>query len=95
MIDPSRAFLRWIPKRNSHPAVSFLINVFCIAVAVTIRFLFVGSQNTTVGSSLLLPALIIISLYAGWRWSLAVLTLIIAMLAFGVSRTPNAAHLQT
>ena len=94
MIDPSRAFLRWIPKRNPHPAVSFLITVVCIAAAITIRFLFVGRQNSTVGSSLLFPALIIIALYAGWRWSLAVLTLITALLAWGISRRPEAAHLQ-
>lgn len=95
MIDPGRAFLRWVPKRNPHPAVSFLITVACVATAFGIRFLFIGGQNTTVGSSLLFPALIVISLYAGWRWSVGVLILITAVLAFGIGQQEIGTHLPT
>jgi PAS domain S-box-containing protein len=94
MIDPSRYALRWIPKRNPHWAVSFVITAACVLVAIAIRILMIGPTNSTVGSSILFPALIIIALYAGWRWSLGVVTLITALLAWGVSRIHPAVHLQ-
>jgi PAS domain S-box-containing protein len=94
MIDPSRYALRWIPKRNPHWAVSFLITAACVLVAIAIRVLLIGSQNSTVGSSILFPALIIIALYAGWRWSLGVATLITALLAWGVGRIHPAVGVQ-
>jgi PAS domain S-box-containing protein len=95
MIDPSRYVLRWIPKRNPHWAVSFLITAICLIAAIAIRIVLIGPRNSTVGSSILFPALIVIALYAGWRWSLGVVTLITALLAWGVGRMHPEPGVQT
>jgi PAS domain S-box-containing protein len=94
MIPTTGFVLKWIPKRSPHWAVSLLITIIGISAAVALRVLVVGSSNSTIGSTTLFPALIIISLYAGWRWSAGSLILIWALLAVGVTRSPQAENIK-
>src|SRR5688572_26742341 len=79
-MTPIEPFLRWIPKRRAHPLAALGITVLSVVIALAINRLVLryndGDGNPTAAW---FPALIIIAIYAGWRWSLGTLTFIVSL----------------
>jgi PAS domain S-box-containing protein len=68
--------LPWIPSRTPHPLGAFAITVASLAFAFGAQYLLLGADYHEVQLSTVFPAFILIAIYAGWRWSLAAVTLV-------------------
>jgi PAS domain S-box-containing protein len=68
--------LKWIPRRTPHPAGAFAITVASLAAAFGAQYLLLGVDHRDVQLSTVFPAFILIAIYAGWRWSLAAVTVV-------------------
>lgn len=68
--------LRWIPSRSPHPLGAFAITVASLAAAFGVQYLLLGIDHREVQLSTVFPAFILIAVYAGWRWSLAAVTIV-------------------
>lgn len=68
--------LSWIPSRTPHPFGAFAITIASLAAAFGAQFLLLGVDHRDVQLSTVFPAFILIAIYAGWRWSLAAVTVV-------------------
>jgi PAS domain S-box-containing protein len=68
--------LPWIPSRTPHPLGAFAITVASLAAAFGAQYLLLGVDYREVQLSTVFPAFILIAIYAGWRWSLAAVTVV-------------------
>jgi PAS domain S-box-containing protein len=68
--------LPWIPNRTPHPLGAFAITVASLVAAFGAQYLLLGVDYRDVQLSTVFPAFILIAIYAGWRWSLAAVTLV-------------------
>lgn len=87
-MTPIELPIRWVPKRHPHPAAAFTITIVSIGVAIAVRVLLVGSSNNLAVSSTLFPAIIVIAIYAGWRWSLGAISLLAIVAALAMAINP-------
>ncbi len=78
-MTPIELPIRWIPKRRTHWAVALAITVVSLGVAwggVWLATRAFGGEGGLTPTSTLFPALIVIAIYAGWRWSVGSVTLL-------------------
>lgn len=68
--------LRWIPSRTPHPLGAFAITIASLVAAFGTQYLLLGVDHRDVQLSTVFPAFILIAVYAGWRWSLAAVTVV-------------------
>ena len=84
-MTPIELPIRWIPKRRPHPLAAFAITVACIGVAMAVRVLVLGIDPYLALTSTYFPAIIVIAIYAGARWSLGAVLFLAVMALFGVA----------
>jgi len=60
--------LKWVPRRNPHPVFAAAVTVASLFAAWGVRVAVMGDTGET--TSTMFPALMVIAIYAGWRWAL-------------------------
>jgi len=62
---------KWVPKRDPNPLVAAGVTVACLLTALGVRVAVMGDIGAT--TTTMFPALMVIAIYAGWRWAMGAL----------------------
>ena len=89
IMTPVEWSLRFAPNRRPRFLTSLAVTLACVGVAFLIRVLVIGRGGDVVPTSTLFPALIVISIFAGWRWGLSVVIFIAGLLGVAALQRPQ------
>ena len=88
-MTPIEWSLRIIPARKPRFLVSLAVTLAAVGAAFAVRLMVIGRGGDVTPTSNLFPALIVISLYAGWRWGLGVIVLLGGLVGYAAAARPE------